>query len=174
MGNLPNSRAFGALLSALPLFGLGCAGGLEGSVFRGDGYGFRIADVPAGWSRLDVTDAALAYDTGSGYALVNARCDKDGEDVSLRALTQHLFLRFTERVTLTETLTPFDEREALHSEVLAKLDGVPQRFSVWVMKKDGCVYDLLFFSPRTEDVAKAAEFDRWALGFKTEEREVLR
>lgn len=127
----------------------GCAPQFDGQVFRGDGFAFRLASVPSAWRQVETTDRGLAFrdEENRGTALVNGRCGRD-EDVPLKALTQHLFFTFTERHIVREELVPFDDREALHTTLTAKLDGVPMRFDVWVLKRDGCVYDLLYFAPR--------------------------
>jgi hypothetical protein len=155
--------AAAALVGAVALAWVGCGGapGLQANVYRGEGFAFRVGEVPAGWERIRVSDAALAWRdrNDDGTVLVNARCDRD-DDVPLAALTQHLFLRFTEREVTTEEVVPFDGREAQHTVLTAKLDGVPKRFSVWVLKKDGCVYDLVY-------VADPARFDRGAPAFET-------
>ena len=36
-----------------------------------------------------------------------------------------------------------DGREAMHTVMSAKLDGVPKMFDAYVLKKDGCVYDFV-------------------------------
>ena len=96
---------------------------------------------------------------------MNGRCGVDGEDVPLAALTQHLFLRFTEREIVEQAVVPFDRREAMRTVVIAKLDGVPMKFDVWVLKKDGCVYDLDYMAaarplrraaPRSSSASSAA------------------
>ena len=74
---------------------------------------------------------------------VNGRCGKDAEDVPLKSLTQHLFLQFTDRQLEDQELLSLDGREALRTEMTAKLDGVQKYFHVVVLKKDGCVYDFL-------------------------------
>jgi hypothetical protein len=159
-------------VAALALLVTSCASPFDGRVYRGDGYTFQVAPTPPEWRPLDVTGAALAFEESDagGQILVNARCDKDGDDVSLRSLTQHLFLRFTEREIVSEELVPFDGREVLRTEVTAKLDGVPRRFVVWVMKKDRCVYDLLYVG--ASDPSAAARFDAWARQFSALPREV--
>src|SRR5262249_45829793 len=98
---------------------------------------------------------------------VSARCGKDADDVPLTALTRHLFLQFTDRETSLEEVVPFDGREALHTIMTAKLDGVPQKFDVWVLKKDGCVYDLYFFAEPARFEASAGEFRAFVGGFRT-------
>ncbi|MBK6518011.1 MAG: hypothetical protein IPM79_38150 [Polyangiaceae bacterium] len=152
----------------------GCASQFDGSVYRGDGFAFRVSPAPAAWRPMAATGAALAYaDTASGgQILVNARCDRDAEDTPLRSLTQHLFIRFTERVTHSESVVPFDGREAMRTDITAKLDGVNRRFLVWVMKKDRCVYDLLYFSSPERFESGAPAFEGWTRDFRALPREV--
>jgi hypothetical protein len=152
-----------------------CAGnGAAGpNVVQGDGFAFRIGDVPAGWEPIEVSDAAVAWrdEDDGGTVVVNGRCGKDGEDVPLASLTQHLFLRFTDRETRVEEVVPFDGREALHTVITAKLDGVPKSFSVWVMKKDGCVYDLVYIADPGRFERGVAAFDAFAREFHALPRE---
>jgi hypothetical protein len=161
----------------LPPYGLlcavilsaGCSVGLQGDTYRGDGFAFRIGALPESWRRVDISHAALAFrDERDGASIVlNGRCGLDGEDVPLEALTQHLFLRFTEREILEQKVVPFDRREAMRTVLTAKLDGVPMKFEVWVLKKDGCVYDLGFMAPPTRFDRGAGEFERFVLTFAT-------
>lgn len=141
----------------------------DGTNYRGDGIGFRVARPPSSWRPLRGSGAALAFhDVASDATVaVNARCGANADDVSLATLTNHLFLRFTDRAVLEEQVIPFDAREALHSVVVAKLDGVPQKFSIYVLKKNGCVYDLMYLSrPDRFDLGVRA-FDDFARSFKT-------
>lgn len=153
------------------LFALGaCSSGLRGDLYRGEGYAFRIGPLPEGFHRVEVNRAALAFrdDADGGTIVVNGRCGLDGEDVPLAALTQHLFLHFTDQTVLEQVVFPFDRREAMRTVVSAKLDGVPMKFAVWVLKKDGCVYDLAYMASPARFDRDAAAFDRFARGFTTE------
>jgi hypothetical protein len=49
----------------------------------------------------------------------------------------------------------------------ALLDGVPMRYDVWVLKKDGCVYDLLYFAPPATFERGLAAFGGLVQGFTT-------
>lgn len=162
-------RARPILLAAALLGAAGCSAGLQGDVYRGDGFAFRIAPPPDTWKRVEMTHAALAYrdDGDDATVLVNGRCGVDGEDVPLAALTQHLFLRFTERDVIDQAVVPFDHREAMHTVLVAKLDGVPMKFDVWVLKKDGCVYDLGYMAPPGRFTGGAEAFERFVRGFST-------
>jgi hypothetical protein len=136
-------RRLAPLLLAI---GLGCAGPrFDGQVFRQGDIAFRLERLPTSWRHIEVSDTALAFrdDDNAATVAVNGRCGKDAEDVPLQSLTQHLFLQFTERQLENQELFPLDGREALRTELTAKLDGVPKYFHVVVLKKDGCVYDFM-------------------------------
>lgn len=157
------------LLALVTVVLLGCGAAFDGTVYRSRGLSFRVGPVPGGWQPITTSHAALSYRDveNQGVVAVNGRCGVDGEDVPLASLTQHLFLQFTEREILEQKVVPFDGREALHSVLVAKLDGVPKKFDVWVLKKDGCVYDLYYFAPPDRFARGAAGFDRFARGFAT-------
>jgi hypothetical protein len=147
-----------------------CGGStLKGSVYRGDGLAFRLGEAPPTWQRIPVTNTRLAFrDEGAeATVLVNGRCGKDGDDVPLLALTQHLFISFTEREILEQTIVPMDGREAMHTVMRAKLDGVPKMFDAYVLKKDGCVYDLVGIWAVDKFETHRAAFESFATGFHT-------
>ena len=157
-----------ALMLTLVL--VACGGSsFDGTVYRGNGIAFRVPPAPPSWQRIDVSHAALAFrdEANDATIAVNGRCGDAAQDTPLTSLTQHLFLQFTEREILKREVIPFDGREAMHSVVVAKLDGVPKKFDVWVMKKDGCVYDLLFIARQSGYDAGVVEFQRFARGFST-------
>jgi hypothetical protein len=153
-----------------------CAPAFDGHTYRGPGFAFEVPATPVEWRAIDVSGAALAYEieASGGSVLVSGRCDRDGEDVPLRALVQHLFLRFTEREIHDERTETFDGREAMRVELSAKLDGVERRFVAWVLKKDGCVYDLLLAAPPESFARLAPAFDAWARGFHAQPRDLAR
>jgi hypothetical protein len=156
---------------AIWLAGLAACGGptFDGSVYRGDGYAFKVPKSPGSWTRLDVDAGALAFrdEANDATIAVSGRCKVDGEDVPLRSLTQHLFIQFTEREILKEEVVPFDGREAMHTVVVAKLDGVPNQFDVWILKKDGCVYDLYYIAPPARFEVGVGAFRDFVKGFTT-------
>ena len=76
----------------------------------------------------------------------------------LKSLTQHLFLQFTDRQQEEQQLIPLDGREALETQMVAKLDGVEKHFHVVVLKKDGCVYDFLQIANAQQDPEQFRSF----------------
>ena len=149
---------------------MACSGpSLRGDVYRGDGLAFRIGDVPPTWKKLEVTNARLAFrdESAESTVLVNARCGQESDDVPLLALTQHLFMMFTERETIEQKIVPMDGREAMQTILRAKLDGVPKMFDAFVLKKDGCVYDFVVVSPPTKFEPNRQVFESFVSGFHT-------
>jgi hypothetical protein len=127
------------------LLPVGCSStGFDGRVYHGGDTTFRVGAIPQTWTPLEVEgdDALAIRDPATGTVItVSATCGRDSDDVPLEALTQHLFIQFTERQIASQEKFQLDGREALKTELTAKLDGVKRRFRVVVLKKNRCVYD---------------------------------
>jgi hypothetical protein len=143
--------------------------GFDGRVFQNDELSFRVNPPPSEWRKVDSDGALLAFrdDRTPATVVVNGRCGKDGDDVPLESLTHHLFLAFTDRVVENQTTVQLDSREALHTELVAKLDGVPKRFTVFVLKKNGCVYDFVHIAPPEASADSRKSFVDFVQGFAT-------
>jgi hypothetical protein len=141
----------------------------DGHVYQNSELSFRLSDTPQDWRRIDADGALLAYrdDSAPASIIVNARCGKDGDDVPLASLTHHLFLQFTDRDIESQTALTIDGREALNTQLLARLDGVQKRFSVFVLKKNGCVYDFVHIAPPEAPETSRREFATFVQGFST-------
>lgn len=163
------------LVIALCLELTACGGAsFNGVEYRDKEVAFRLGPVPAGMRRVESSDARVTFqdDQAGATVAVAARCDRDSDDVPLRALVQHLFLQFTDRQTVSEKEFGLDGRAALEVDLAAKLDGVPRRFIVTVVKKDGCVYDFLHIDgggERPELAQSRSDFRKMVSGFHTVE-----
>jgi hypothetical protein len=147
-----------------------CSGpALQGNVFRQGDVAFRLGPIPEHWTHLDSVEgdiAAVAFRDREDQITVGAagRCRRDGDDVPLRSLTQHLYLGFTDRELLSEQEFQLDGRRALRTSMNASLDGVPKHLTFVVLKKDGCVYD---FWRIADQPSNPAPFDAFVMGFQT-------
>jgi hypothetical protein len=152
-----------------------CASGesLQGGVLVKGPLRIRLGPVPAGWRPVEVGGADLAYrdDAREGSAMFHVRCGGHDDDAPLSALTGHLIMGTTERDFVSQETLPFDHREAQHTLMRAKLDGVPMQYDIYVMKKDGCLYDLVYVAPPERFAAGAADFERFAQGLHAEAAE---
>jgi len=156
--SVANSRCGGA-----------AARSFDGTTYRNGPVAFQIGAVPSGWRAVEVTDASLAYrDEAHGASvLLNARCHRPDEATPLVALTNHLFIGSTVREVASQETEPFDGREALHTKMRAKWDGVPIAFDVYVTKKDGCIYDFVYMGDPTAYDEGTRDFEAFVRSFRT-------
>ena len=164
LGRLGPAIAGSLAIASLGGAGCGHAQTFDEGIFRKDGVAVRVGPVPPGWRRIGVDGADLAFrdDERSGSALFNVRCGQRDDDAPLTVLTNHLVMGTTEREFDAQDTVPFDGREALHSLLRAKLDGVPMQYDIYVMKKDGCLYDLVYVAPPDHFRQGAPDFERFA------------
>lgn len=158
-----------ALVLAVGLVAQGCAAQrFDGRVYDDGTLRFRTGPIPAAWHGIEADGTLLAFrdDAAGATVAVNGRCGVDGDDVPLASLTQHLFLQFTDRAAVSQAEVNLDGRAALRTELTGKLDGVPKRFLVYVLKKDGCVYD--FWRISEPSATDYASFESFVRGFSTE------
>ena len=144
-------------------------GSFDGNVYRNGPIAFQLPDPPAGWRRVQVDDASLAFrdDAHAASVLLNARCLSADDRTPLVALTNHLLIGATEREYISQEAEPFDGREALHTKLKAKWDGVPMLIDVYVLSKDGCVYDFVYFGSPGGFEKGAPAFESFVRGFRT-------
>lgn len=170
-------RALASSLLLLAPLALSCAAApprLDAGVYREGPIAFRVGDVPASWRAVHVQGATLAYRDEPHLAsiLLDGRCYRKDDDVPLLALTDHLVMGTTEREISGQETIPFDGREAMHTRLRAKLDGVPMEYDIFVLKKDGCIYDFVYVADpsklsKGENEAGKADFERFTATFRT-------
>ncbi len=147
-----------AFLSGAALAAGACGGTahMEGGVYEDEHVQYRVTSPSDGWRQVEIETANAAWlnDELGASLLVNSHCE-GVQDAPLEALANHLLIGWTERDIVHERKLELSRREALEREVSAKLDGVPRRVMLLVLKKDGCVYDVvLSASPESFPRAK--------------------
>ena len=164
-----HSEAFVAAVALLTACGGDAHRSFDGQIYRNGPVAFQVAPVPTGWRVVEVKDASLAYrdDVHAATVLLNARCHRPDEGTPLLARTNHLVMGSTAREMVSQDVEPFDGREALHTKMRAKWDGVPIAFDIYVMKKDGCTYDFVYMGDPTTFDTGAREFESFTRGFHT-------
>ncbi|HEX8796286.1 MAG TPA: hypothetical protein VF765_35290 [Polyangiaceae bacterium] len=158
-------RVWGPLLVAF-LGACAHAEALHDGVLEKDDARIHLGPVPPEWRGIHVDGADVAYrdEAREGSVLFNVRCGQRDSDAPLSVLTEHLIMGTTEREFDTQETIPFDGREAQHTLMRAKLDGVPMQYDIYVMKKNGCVYDLVYVAPPDRFSQGAPAFDAFARG----------
>jgi hypothetical protein len=147
----------------------GSARSFDGTTFEQGKLAFRVGPLAAEWRPIEVRGATLAFrdDAHGGSVLLDARCNKEDSDTPLNALTAHLLSGTTDREYLVEETTPFDARDARHTVVRAKVDGVLMTYDVYVLNKDGCTYDFVYLAPPESFDIGVPPFERFVRGFQT-------
>jgi hypothetical protein len=148
-----------------------CGGGtprarFDGQTFARGAERFHV-EPPQDWERVQGPEGDLAFRDPRSQAVIaaNATC-RGHHDPPLSVLVNDLLIGTTARSVLLEETLHLDGREARHEVVALRLDGVPLIYDVYVMKKDGCVYDLTLISrPRAYDTV-ADQFVAFVSAFR--------
>lgn len=106
---------------------------------------FRVGLPGEGWRPLHdrATQVAWQRDEPPGAIQVRSQCEEHG-DSDLHDFTDHLRIDFGAWEILEQEPLRLIGREALRTRVSAALDGVPVMLEIYVVKKDGCLFDLTY------------------------------
>jgi hypothetical protein len=128
---------------------------------------YRVGALGGGWRLVHQEGAAVGYfsDAVGGVIEANATCRDDAEGAPLTALTRQMLIGYTERRMGTQELVTVDRREALRTRVDAKLDGVPMTLDLYVLKRNGCIFDLSYAAPPDAFARGLDDFRRFVDGF---------
>jgi hypothetical protein len=152
-------------LIALCMAACGSTGTFRNGVFDNGVTRFRVGPLTAGFERVEVADNDLSFHRPKlGTISVNATCT-EYEDVPQTALLNQLLFGTTQREFLVDETVTLDGRGARHVISDLELDGVPMRINVYLLQKDGCVYDLTHVGSRQESVTAQPVFDAFVRGF---------
>ena len=159
-------------LLALSCFAiLGCA---TSNTWDGDAHRlcegrdcYNTGALGPAWTVLEHTGGEIGFYNADKSAVIqsNMTCRDDAEATPLVSLTQHLLIGYSEAHHRSAEVVPFAGREALHSIVEAKLDGVPLVLDLYVMKRNGCIFDLSLAAPPEHYAAGVVDFQRFVDGF---------
>jgi len=128
---------------------------------------YRVGALGGSWRLVHQEGASVGYfsDGVGGVIEANATCRDDADAAPLPALTRQLLIGYTERKIASQLKVPLDRREALRTRVDAKLDGVPMALDLYVMKRNGCIFDLSYAAPPDAFARGAGDFQRFVDGF---------
>ena len=147
-----------ALLSVLLLLTTACGGWrghgdtyyaerkLSDKVGHEATYSFGLP--PKEWKPATEKGAQVLWVHESMPALIHirAQCEMHG-DSSLESFTDHLRIDFREWKVLSQEPMILAERDALHSVILAEIDGgIATQLELIVFKKNGCLFDIQYIA----------------------------
>jgi hypothetical protein len=128
---------------------------------------YRTGALPDGWRLVHQEGAAVGFfsDDVGGIIEANATCRDDADAAPLPALTRQLLIGYTDRRIDSQERVPLAGREALRTRAIAKLDGVPMALDLYVLKRNGCIFDLSYAAPPRGWARGAGDFARFVDGF---------
>lgn len=157
------------LLALVLCSAVGCGSStFSNNVFDNGVVRYRVGEIGAGWEQVAIEDReVLAFRNAALRTTVSvtATCD-EYEDVPEAALLNHLLFGMQQRVFRMEETITVDGRGALHTVVDVELDGVPMTLEIYLLKKDGCVYDMTLIASRTDFERARAGLQRLVGGFR--------
>lgn len=127
----------------------GCGGGgtFRAGTFRSSDVTWHVDRPGPSWQSANFSGNDVAWTHPVGHVIaVNSEC-RDTGDPSLKVLTDHLLIGFEDRQIIERDEFSLDGRGAMRTHLSTELDGVPVEVELTVLKKDGCVYDLIYTSP---------------------------
>jgi hypothetical protein len=98
---------------------------------------------------------------GEGSSLlIDSQCSPRDQDVPLIGLTGQLLIGMTDQKLLEQKTIHFQNREALISTYLLKVEGVPQKMHILVLKKDKCVFDIILSTSESAYEKRLPDFEK--------------
>ncbi len=117
----------------------------------------------------DVSDIQVAWVNekldGVGIIELHAQCDEQG-DSSLVQYTDHLRIDWDAWSVLEQEEVELVGRAALRTVVDASLDGIARRNEFWIVKKNGCLFDLRYSAGPADFKSGQADFESVVRGFR--------
>lgn len=110
---------------------------------------YRFGLPGDGWRPLDQKGVQVAWynDALDAAILLDSQCEAHG-DSTLEQFTDHLRIDFREWQIVSQEPTQLAQRDAIHTVVLASIDGVVKtQMELYVTKKNGCLFDLEYMAP---------------------------
>ena len=128
---------------------------------------YHVGALGEHWQLVHQEGAAVGFFNDQVGAVIeaNASCRDDADAAPLESLTRQLLIGYTDRTVVEQKTLPLAEREALRTRVDARLDGVPMSLELWVLKRNGCIFDLSYAAPPASFARGRDDFDHFVGGF---------
>ena len=167
----PSRPGWRALVTGMLFMGgvlSGCAGKpIRDGVYVDEAKGFRVRVPRNGWQVVDARGADLAFRDVPSEARVAvwARCPEP-EAGPLTVLARHLFFGLRQVEWLRQGEILVDGVAGLETVVKGQFEGVPMQVRSVVIRRKGCLYDLLLVAPPETFGAQDTDFDHFLKGWQ--------
>lgn len=133
---------------------------------------YRTGQLASQWQVVHAEQASVSYFNPDLHAIIesNASCRDDADTTPLEAVTTRLLNGYTDANYRKSEKVPRISREVLHSVIEAKLEGAPMMLDLYVIKRQGCIFDLSFAAPPAQFSAGSTAFAQFVQGFADDSR----
>ena len=141
----------------------GCATGrAPHGLYRDEVNGFQVQLPRNGWQVTESPGAALALrDTRSQARMAVAVSCPEQETGPLPALVRHLFFGIRQVKQVRQERILLDGAEGLDTMITGRWEGAPVQIRSVVIRRQDCLYDLLYVAPSDAFGVRSADFDRF-------------
>ncbi len=139
----------------------GCvAGRTLDALYRDTAKGFQVELPRNGWQITEApgTDLVLRDTRSAARMAVAANCPGT-ETGPLPALVRHLFFGFRQVKWLRQERILLNDVVGLDTVITGTWEGTSMQIRSVVIRRKGCLYDLLYVAPSSAFGARSADFD---------------
>jgi hypothetical protein len=142
-------------------------GHVIGQQFISSAYAFEVPLPGDAWQSVadEPSVLTLAHTQLAAGITISVTCDH-ARDVPLDILTRHLFFGFKHMEVLQQTPQALNGVPTLETVARARLDGREVQLHSYVIRRDGCIYDMVYFARPQDYPHGAPSFERMMAGFR--------
>jgi hypothetical protein len=131
---------------------------------------YRTGEPTTPWKKVPPGSADKAWVNADDSAAIYAdsNCGRRYSDESLEGMLDHLTAGIAQGDPIDEQQLRLADREALIRIWQASLDGVSLQLGALILKRNDCIYDVLYIAPEASFERNWAEFERVFQGFQVE------
>jgi hypothetical protein len=146
-------------------------GHVIGQQFISPAYAFEVPLPGEEWRSVpeEPSVLTLAHTRLAAGITISVTCHQ-AHDVPLDILTRHLFFGFKDIEILHQAPRALNGVPALETVARARLDGREVQLHSYVVERDGCIYDLVYFARPQDYALGEPSFGRMVGGFRFLER----
>ncbi|MFH1874526.1 MAG: hypothetical protein ABH859_05000 [Pseudomonadota bacterium] len=137
-------------------------------VFLKGGGHYLVGQLPDGWQRIKVSDQLITFYNKEYDASIttDAFCDESFVDRPLEVLAGELASALNDRTTTSTETLMLNSRQAYRQKVAGKMDGVPVKMDIVVVKKNTCNFDFVAVMPPHNSTQVTQDFETFFNGFQ--------
>lgn len=143
------------------------SGKVRDGLYLDEARGFKVPFLQEGWRRIELPEVALAFQDEAEKATIALFLSCEGEGkVPLKVLARRLFFGLRDRRVLEQRTLSLNGAEAIQTLLQGRLEGEEVKVSSYVVRGDGCLYDLIYFAKPEAFDERLGDFERFARGLE--------